>query len=175
MGEMTRHVPDAGSYAPVTILVQQMPDGGTRVAYDTVASAIAPYHDAAASEVAQRLDTECLTFCARRPGFRHPRPPDCARSPPLTCRRSTAMPMIDVYATAGTFPDTHQLAVDLAAAVMTIEQVPDIPMFRQNTAAFIHDLPPGSLSNVDGDTNYVRIHVLTNAGALDRGKQLALV
>jgi len=34
--------------------------------------------------------------------------------------------MIDVYATAGTFPDTHQLAVDLAAAVMTIEQVPDM-------------------------------------------------
>src|SRR5258708_35336765 len=84
------------------------------------------------------------------------------------------MPMIDVYATAGTFPDTHRLAVDLAAAVMTIEQVPDIPMFRQNTAAFIHDLPPGSLSNVDGDANYVRIQVLTNARALDRGKQLAV-
>lgn len=60
MGEMTRHVPDAGSYAPVTLLIQQMPDGGTRVAYDTVASSIAPYHDAAASEVAQRLDTEVL-------------------------------------------------------------------------------------------------------------------
>ena len=85
------------------------------------------------------------------------------------------MPMIDVYATAGTFPDAHKLAVDLAAAVMTIEQVPDIPMFRQNTAAFIHDLPPGSLANVDGDTNYVRIQVLTNAGALDRDKQLAVV
>ena len=84
------------------------------------------------------------------------------------------MPMIDVYATAGTFPDTHQLAVDLAAAVMTIEQVPDIPMFRQNTAAFIHHLPPGSLSNLDGDANYVRIQVLTNARALDRGKQLAV-
>jgi phenylpyruvate tautomerase PptA (4-oxalocrotonate tautomerase family) len=83
--------------------------------------------------------------------------------------------MIDVYATAGTFPDKHQLAVDLATAVMTIEQVPDIPMFRQNTAAFIHDLPPGSLSNVDGDGNYVRIQVLTNSGALDRGKQLAVV
>jgi len=83
--------------------------------------------------------------------------------------------MIDVYATAGTFPDSHQLAVDLATAVMTIEQVPDIPMFRQNTAAFIHDLPPGSLSNVDGDTNSVRIQVLTNAGALDRVKQLAVV
>jgi len=85
------------------------------------------------------------------------------------------MPMIDVYATAGTFADKHQLAADLAAAVMTIEQVPDIPMFRQNTAAFIHDLPAGSLSNVDGDGNYVRIQVLTNAGALDRGKQLAVV
>jgi len=83
--------------------------------------------------------------------------------------------MIDVYATAGTFPDKHRLAVDLATAVMTIEQVPDIPMFRQNTAAFIHDLPPASLSNVDGDSNYVRIQVLTNSGALDRGKQLAVV
>ena len=58
------------------------------------------------------------------------------------------MPMIDVYATAGTFTDKHQLATDLATAVMTVEQVPDIPMFRQNTAAFIHDLPAGSLSNV---------------------------
>jgi len=85
------------------------------------------------------------------------------------------MPMIDVYATAGTFPDPHQLATDLATAVMTIEQVPDIPMFRQNTAAFIHELPPGGLSNVDGESNYVRIQVLTNAGALDRDKQLAVV
>jgi phenylpyruvate tautomerase PptA (4-oxalocrotonate tautomerase family) len=85
------------------------------------------------------------------------------------------MPMIDVYATAGTFADEHQLAVDLATAVMTIEQVPDIPMFRQNTAAFVHDLPPGSLSNVDGDSTYVRIQVLTNKGALDRAKQLAVV
>lgn len=85
------------------------------------------------------------------------------------------MPMIDVYATAGTFADKHRLATDLATAVMTIEQVPDIPMFRKNTAAFIHDLPAGALSNVDGDTSYVRIQVLTNAGALDRRKQLAVV
>jgi hypothetical protein len=33
---------------------------------------------------------------------------------------------------------------------MTIEQVPDIPMFRQNTAAFIHDLPAGSLLMLAG-------------------------
>jgi phenylpyruvate tautomerase PptA (4-oxalocrotonate tautomerase family) len=85
------------------------------------------------------------------------------------------MPMIDVYAAAGTFADRHQLAVDLATAVMTAEQVPDIPMFRQNTAAFIHELPADSLSNVDGDSTYVRVQVLTNAGALDRDKQLAVV
>jgi phenylpyruvate tautomerase PptA (4-oxalocrotonate tautomerase family) len=85
------------------------------------------------------------------------------------------MPMIDVYATAGTFADKHKLAADLAATLMAIEQVPDIPMFRQNTAGFVHDLPPGDLSNVDGDSNYVRVQVLTNAGALDRPKQLAVV
>ena len=85
------------------------------------------------------------------------------------------MPMIDVYATAGTFADKHRLAADLATAVMAVEQVPDIPMFRQNTAAFVHELPAGDLSNVDGGSNYVRVQVLTNAGALDRGKQLAVV
>src|ERR1700690_3026633 len=85
------------------------------------------------------------------------------------------MPMIDVYAVTGTFADTHQLVVDLATAIMTIEQVPNIPMFRKNTAAFVHDLPADSLSNVDGDSNYVRVQVLTNAGALDRRKQLAVV
>jgi phenylpyruvate tautomerase PptA (4-oxalocrotonate tautomerase family) len=85
------------------------------------------------------------------------------------------MPMIDAYAVAGTFADKHQLAADLAAAVMAVEQVPNIPMFRKNTAAFIHDLPQDSLSNVDGDSNYVRVQVLTNAGALDRDKQLAVV
>jgi phenylpyruvate tautomerase PptA (4-oxalocrotonate tautomerase family) len=83
--------------------------------------------------------------------------------------------MVDVYARAGTFSDKHQLAVDLASAVMKVEQVPDIPMFRQNTAAFVHDLADDSLSNVDGESNYVRVQVLTNSGALDRDKQLALV
>jgi phenylpyruvate tautomerase PptA (4-oxalocrotonate tautomerase family) len=85
------------------------------------------------------------------------------------------VPMIDVYAASGTFGDKHQLARDLAHTLMTIEQVPDIPMFRQNTAAFVHDLPADSLSNVDGDSNYVRVQVLTNASALDRDKQLAVV
>ena len=85
------------------------------------------------------------------------------------------MPMIDVYAAEGTFADTHQLAVNLAATVMAVEQVPDIPMFRRNTAAFVHELPAAALANVDGDHHYVRVQVLTNAGALDRDKQLAVV
>jgi phenylpyruvate tautomerase PptA (4-oxalocrotonate tautomerase family) len=85
------------------------------------------------------------------------------------------VPMIDAYAVAGTFADNHQLTVDLATTVMTIEEVPNIPMFRQNTAAFIHELAADSISNVDGEANYVRVQVLTNAGALDREKQLAVV
>ncbi len=85
------------------------------------------------------------------------------------------MPMIDVYAVAGTFGDKHQLAVDLARTLMTIEEVPNIPMFRQNTAAFVHELDTDSLANVDGDNTYVRVQVLTNHGALDRRKQLAVV
>ena len=85
------------------------------------------------------------------------------------------MPMIDVYATSGTFKDPKALARDLAETLMKIEQVPNIPMFRKNTAGFIHELPNGALSNVDGDGNYVRVQVLTNAGALNREKQLAVV
>ena len=85
------------------------------------------------------------------------------------------MPMIDVYAAAGTFREPHQLASDLARTLMTIEGVPDIPMFRQNTAGFIHEMDGPAISNVDGDSGYVRVQVLTNAGALDRDKQLAVV
>jgi phenylpyruvate tautomerase PptA (4-oxalocrotonate tautomerase family) len=85
------------------------------------------------------------------------------------------MPMIDVYAVSGTFADPHQLASRLARTLMTIEQVPDIPMFRQNTAAFVHDLPGEAIANVEGQSNYVRVQVLTNAKALDREKQLAVV
>ena len=85
------------------------------------------------------------------------------------------MPMIDVYAAAGTFRDPHGLAQQLATTLMTIEGVPNIPLFRKNTAAFVHELPAKVLSNVDGDSTYVRVQVLTNAGALDRTKQLAVV
>ena len=85
------------------------------------------------------------------------------------------MPMIDVYAAEGTFKDKHGLAKNLAAAVMRWEKVPDLALFRNNTAAFIHDLPADSVSNVAGDSNYVRVQVLTPVGVLDRDKQLGVV
>jgi phenylpyruvate tautomerase PptA (4-oxalocrotonate tautomerase family) len=85
------------------------------------------------------------------------------------------MPMIDIYTVAGTFADVHKLARDAAAVIKAVEQVPDIPMFRKNTAAFVHEMPAGAFANVDGDDKYVRVQVLTNAGALDRDKQIALV
>jgi hypothetical protein len=85
------------------------------------------------------------------------------------------MPMIDVCAGAGRFSQPHALAGRLAETLMRIEEVPTIPMFRKNTAAFIHELPATSISNVDGDSDDVRVRVLTNAGALDRAKQIAVV
>jgi phenylpyruvate tautomerase PptA (4-oxalocrotonate tautomerase family) len=94
---------------------------------------------------------------------------------PHARQEATAVPMIDVYAVEGTFADKHGLARSLAAAVMRWEKVPDLALFRKNTAAFVHDLPAGSMSNVDGDGNHVRVQVLTPAGVLDRDKQLGVV
>jgi phenylpyruvate tautomerase PptA (4-oxalocrotonate tautomerase family) len=85
------------------------------------------------------------------------------------------MPMIDVYAAEGTFPDKHSLAQDLANAVMRWEKVPPLSLFKNNTAAFIHELSPESISNAAGDSNYVRVQVLTPIGVLDRDKQLGVV
>jgi phenylpyruvate tautomerase PptA (4-oxalocrotonate tautomerase family) len=85
------------------------------------------------------------------------------------------MPMIDVYAVVGTFPDSRTLARDLAAAVMRWEQVPDLPLFANNTAAFVHDMDAAAISNVAGDSNYVRVQVLTPVGVLDRDQQLGVV
>ncbi len=83
--------------------------------------------------------------------------------------------MIDVYSTPDTFADKHTLAHDLANAVMRWEQVPPIALFSKNTAAFIHELPADSLSNAAGESNYVRVQVLTPVGVLDRDKQLGVV
>jgi phenylpyruvate tautomerase PptA (4-oxalocrotonate tautomerase family) len=83
--------------------------------------------------------------------------------------------MIDVYSTEGTFVDKHALASDLANAVMRWEKVPPISLFKNNTAAFVHDLPDGAISNAAGDANYVRVQVLTPVGVLDREKQLGVV
>ena len=61
MKEMAKHVPDAGSYAPVTILIDERKDG-VHLSYDRMASLLAPYRNAEALAVAQDLDAkiECL-------------------------------------------------------------------------------------------------------------------
>jgi uncharacterized protein (DUF302 family) len=55
MERMTQHVPDAGSYAPVTILIDQRQDG-VHLSYDRMASLLAPYESADAFDVARSLD-----------------------------------------------------------------------------------------------------------------------
>jgi len=55
MKEMAKHVPDAGSYAPVTILVDERPDG-VHLSYDRMASLLATYGNPDALAVARELD-----------------------------------------------------------------------------------------------------------------------
>src|SRR5215472_8636609 len=57
MKEMAKRVPDAGSYAPVTILVDERRDG-VHLSYDKMASLLAPYGSPEAITVARELDTK---------------------------------------------------------------------------------------------------------------------
>jgi uncharacterized protein (DUF302 family) len=57
MKRMLEHVPDAGSYAPVTILIDERPDG-VHLSYDKMASLLASYGSAEATKVAQDLDAK---------------------------------------------------------------------------------------------------------------------
>lgn len=67
MSKMTATVRDAGSYAPVTILVAERPDGVT-VSYDRVASQIAPYAGSEASAIAEALDDAVVTLIRNAAG-----------------------------------------------------------------------------------------------------------
>jgi uncharacterized protein (DUF302 family) len=57
MKEMVKHVPDAGSYAPVTILIDERPDG-VHLTYDRMAAFLAPYENPQALQVARDLDAK---------------------------------------------------------------------------------------------------------------------
>ena len=57
MREMVKHVPDAGSYAPVTILIDERPYG-VHISYDRMASLLAPYQNVEALKVAKDLDAK---------------------------------------------------------------------------------------------------------------------
>lgn len=57
MKEMVKHVPDAGSYAPVTILVDERLDG-VHLSYDKMASLLAPYGNSDALAIARDLDSK---------------------------------------------------------------------------------------------------------------------
>jgi uncharacterized protein (DUF302 family) len=61
MKQMVRFVPDAGSYAPVTILIDQRADG-VHVSYDTMSSFLAVYGSERASLVARDLDAKIETL-----------------------------------------------------------------------------------------------------------------
>ena len=59
MKAMVKYVPDAASYAPVTVLIDERPDG-VHLSYDLMASFLAPYGNAQASAVAAQLDEKVV-------------------------------------------------------------------------------------------------------------------
>ena len=59
MKEMVKHVPDAASYAPVTVLIDERADG-VYLSYDLMASFLAPYENARASDIARQLDDKVV-------------------------------------------------------------------------------------------------------------------
>lgn len=61
MKEMVKHVPDAGSYAPVTVLIDERPDG-VHVSYDKMESYLLPYGSSEALAVARALDAKIMTL-----------------------------------------------------------------------------------------------------------------
>ena len=64
MKQMLERAPDAGSYAPVTILVDERPDG-VRLSYDRMASFLAPYGNGEALKVARDLDAKVEAILAK--------------------------------------------------------------------------------------------------------------
>jgi len=67
MKEMARHVHDAGSYAPVTLLIDERPDG-VHLSYDRMASFLAPYGSEEALKVARALDEKVEALLTKAAG-----------------------------------------------------------------------------------------------------------
>jgi uncharacterized protein (DUF302 family) len=67
MRQMVEHVPDAGSYAPVTILIDERPDG-VHLSYDRMASFLSAYRSPEALKVAQDLDAKVETLLTTAAG-----------------------------------------------------------------------------------------------------------
>jgi len=64
MKEMVDQVPDAGSYAPVTILIDERPDG-VHLSYDRIAGLLAGYNNERALQVAHDLDAKIESLLTR--------------------------------------------------------------------------------------------------------------
>ncbi len=80
------------------------------------------------------------------------------------------MPMIDITVRAGLWNDDQRsdLIARSTAALLRWEKAPDIDLFRDNTAGFVHELPAAAVATASGRNDVVRVQVLTPAGALDQ-------
>src|SRR6266404_6984436 len=91
----------------------------------------------------------------------------CFGNDPLFDRRTTFMPMIDVYAPTDLFPVNadRQLAEELTAALLKAEGVANPgPTHTNNTGAYIHRMPPSTVNTAaQGSARTVRVQVVTRS------------
>jgi phenylpyruvate tautomerase PptA (4-oxalocrotonate tautomerase family) len=88
------------------------------------------------------------------------------------------MPAIDVYAPQGLLPagSERPLARALTEALLEAEGAPLADPYLENTAAYLHELPPAAVHTAGTDrARTVRVQVLTPPGVLDRAAQQRFV
>jgi phenylpyruvate tautomerase PptA (4-oxalocrotonate tautomerase family) len=88
------------------------------------------------------------------------------------------MPMIDLYSPAGLLPTatTPALLAQITRAVLRAEGAPERSPYLENTAAFLHELPPAAVATAArGNAPVVRVDVRTPPATLTRQAQQSLV
>ncbi|RKH10435.1 4-oxalocrotonate tautomerase [Corallococcus sp. CA053C] len=86
------------------------------------------------------------------------------------------MPMIDIVASAGTFPESNEatLLERTTACLLQWEKVAGIPLATANTGAFLNVLPRGRVAAGGKPDRVVRVQILTPAKGLTQEQRAGI-
>ncbi len=86
------------------------------------------------------------------------------------------MPMIDIVASAGTFPEANEAALleRATACLLHWEKTTNIPLAVSNTGAYLNVLPKARVTAGGKPEGVVRVQLLTPAGALNQEQRTGI-